>query len=96
MNIWDEIIKAGELQKLKKEAKADIIPVLKVLLDTDTVRMKDVIELCEAHGVSVDATLNLLNFLHINGKRIYLGSFENEMDAARAYEQATKKYHGHQ
>ena len=23
MNIWDEIIKAGELQKLKKEAKAE-------------------------------------------------------------------------
>ena len=67
MNIWDEIIKAGELQKLKKEAKADIIPVLKVLLDTDTVRMKDVIELREAHGVSVDATLNLLKFLHLFG-----------------------------
>ena len=33
MNIWDEIIKAGELQKLKKEAKADIIPVLAIPLE---------------------------------------------------------------
>lgn len=32
--------------------------------------------------------------IKVNKKRIRLGSFENELDAARAYNEAAKKYHG--
>ena len=32
--------------------------------------------------------------IRVNGKRIYIGSFENEIDAAKAYDNAAKKFHG--
>ena len=32
--------------------------------------------------------------IRVNGKRIYLASFKEELDAAKAYDQAAKKHHG--
>jgi hypothetical protein len=32
--------------------------------------------------------------IHYHGKRIWLGSFKSEFDAAKAYDAAAKKYHG--
>jgi hypothetical protein len=32
--------------------------------------------------------------IRTEGKKVWLGSFDNEIDAARAYDEAAKKYHG--
>lgn len=32
--------------------------------------------------------------ISVNGKKIHLGTFINEIDAAKAYNEAAKKYHG--
>ena len=32
--------------------------------------------------------------ISVNGRRIYIGSFKNQIDSAKAYDRSAKKYHG--
>jgi len=35
-----------------------------------------------------------MTFIQAKHKRIFLGQFDNEIDATKAYDEAARKYHG--